>query len=73
MFEILWITELRLLHERVKAGKNEDGTIVLKAKNEGNMILIEISDDGKGIDIESVKQKAVDKEIIHPGKESYRY
>ncbi len=54
--------------ERIKAGKKEDGTIVLKAKNEGNMILIEISDDGKGIDIESVKQKAVDKEIIHPGK-----
>ena len=54
--------------ERIKTGKNEDGTIVLKAKNEGNMILIEISDDGKGIDIESVKQKAVDKEIIHPGK-----
>ena len=44
--------------ERVKIGKNEDGTIVLKAKNEGNMILIEISDDGKGIDIESVKTES---------------
>ena len=54
--------------ERKKAGKNEEGTIVLRAKNEGNMIMIEISDDGKGIDIESVKQKAVDKKIIHPGK-----
>ncbi len=54
--------------ERKKSGKNEEGTVVLKARNEGNMIMIEISDDGKGIDIESVKQKAVDKDIIHPGK-----
>ena len=54
--------------ERKSAGKNEEGTVILKAKNEGNMILIEISDDGKGIDIETVKQKAVEKEIIHPGK-----
>ena len=54
--------------ERKASGKNEEGTIVLRAKNEGNMIMIEISDDGKGIDIESVKQKAVEKKIIHPGK-----
>jgi two-component system chemotaxis sensor kinase CheA len=48
--------------------KNEEGTIVLKAKNEGNMILIEISDDGKGIDVDVIREKAVSRGILHPGK-----
>ncbi len=48
--------------------KNEEGTIVLKAKNEGNMILIEISDDGKGIDVDLIREKAIKKGVIHPGK-----
>ena len=53
---------------RKKGGKNEEGTIVLKAKNEGNMILIEISDDGKGIDIDMVRDRAIKRGLIHPGK-----
>lgn len=54
---------------RIKAGKEEEGMVLLRASNEGNMILIEIADDGKGIDVEAVKAKAVDKGIIHPNKE----
>jgi two-component system chemotaxis sensor kinase CheA len=54
--------------ERLAAGKDETGTVLLKASNEGNMILIEISDDGKGIDVEAVRKKAVDRGIIHPSK-----
>ena len=54
--------------ERVAAGKNEVGTVLLKASNEGNMIVIEIADDGKGIDIEAVRAKAVERGIIHPDK-----
>ncbi len=54
--------------ERKEAGKPEEGTILLKARNEGNMIVIEISDDGKGIDVESVRQKAIDRGLIHPSK-----
>jgi two-component system chemotaxis sensor kinase CheA len=54
--------------ERAAAGKAELGTVLLKASNEGNMILIEISDDGKGIDVEAVRKKAVDRGIIHPSK-----
>ncbi len=53
---------------RVKAGKPTRGEVLLKASNEGNMILIEISDDGKGIDIEAVRKKAIDRGIIHPNK-----
>lgn len=54
--------------DRKAAGKPEEGTILLKASNEGNMILIDISDDGKGIDVDSVRQKAVERGLIHPNK-----
>ncbi|TFG63288.1 MAG: chemotaxis protein CheA [Spirochaetales bacterium] len=54
--------------ERKEAGKTEEGHVLLKASNEGNMIVIEISDDGKGIDVDVVRQKAVERGIIHPGK-----
>jgi two-component system, chemotaxis family, sensor kinase CheA len=54
--------------ERIAAGKSEEGTVLLKASNEGNMIIIEIADDGKGIDIEAVRAKAIEKGLIHPSK-----
>ncbi len=54
--------------DRVAAGKPEEGQILLKASNEGNMIVIEIADDGAGINVESVKKKAIDRGIIHPSK-----
>ncbi|MDR1908527.1 MAG: chemotaxis protein CheA [Spirochaetaceae bacterium] len=54
--------------ERKAAGKPEEGMVLLKAANEGNMILIEISDDGKGIDVEAVKSKAVERGIISANK-----
>ena len=53
---------------RLAAGKPEEGMVTLKAANEGNMIVIEISDDGKGIDVESVKTKAVERGILNPNK-----
>lgn len=54
--------------KRAAAGKSEEGIVLLKASNEGNMIVIEIADDGHGIDVEAVKNKAISKGIIHPGK-----
>ncbi|MCX7655198.1 MAG: chemotaxis protein CheA [Treponemataceae bacterium] len=54
--------------DRRAAGKNETGTVLLKASNEGNMIIIEIADDGKGIDVEAVRAKAVERGLIHPNK-----
>ena len=53
---------------RTAAGKPETGTILLKASNEGNQIVIEIKDDGAGIDVEKVRRKAVDRGLIHPNK-----
>ena len=54
--------------ERLAAGKPETGTVLLKASNEGNLIIIDISDDGAGIDAAKVRQKAIEKGIIHPDK-----
>lgn len=53
---------------RKAAGKEETGTVLLKAANEGNMIIIDIVDDGGGIDTEKVRAKAIEKGLIHPNK-----
>ncbi|MCR4578888.1 MAG: chemotaxis protein CheA [Treponema sp.] len=53
---------------RKAAGKPETGTVLLKASNEGNQIVIEVKDDGAGIDVEKVRKKAIDKGLIHPDK-----
>ncbi len=53
---------------RVAVGKPETGTVLLKASNEGNMIVIEVRDDGAGIDVDKVRQKAIKKGLIHPDK-----
>ena len=55
--------------QRKEAGKPEEGTVFLRARNEGNMILIEISDDGKGIDVDAIRTKAIDRGIIHANKQ----
>ncbi|MDB2562787.1 response regulator [Sulfurimonas sp.] len=49
---------------RLAAGKSETGTIKLKAYNEGNAIVIQIDDDGKGLDINMLKNKSLEKGII---------
>jgi two-component system chemotaxis sensor kinase CheA len=56
------------VEDRKKAGKPEEGMVLLKATNEGNMIVIEIVDDGRGIDVEGVKTKAIERGLIHPSK-----
>ncbi|MDR0495595.1 MAG: chemotaxis protein CheA [Treponema sp.] len=53
---------------RKAVGKPAEGMVLLKATNEGNMIVIEIADDGKGIDVEAIKQKAVERGLISPNK-----
>lgn len=53
---------------RKAAGKDETGTVLLKASNEGNQIVIEISDDGAGINVEKVRNKAISKGLLHPNK-----
>jgi two-component system chemotaxis sensor kinase CheA len=51
---------------RIAAGKPEEGAITLKAFHRSGRIVIEISDDGKGIDLESVRRKAIERGLIGP-------
>ena len=45
--------------DRREAGKDETGTIVLKAYHEGGHIIIQIADDGRGLNVERIRAKAV--------------
>ncbi len=47
--------------ERVQIGKSAEGTLILRAYQEGGQVVIEIEDDGRGIDVEKIKRKAVEK------------
>ncbi|MBZ7935045.1 MULTISPECIES: hybrid sensor histidine kinase/response regulator [Campylobacter] len=49
---------------RVANGKPEKGIVQLKAYNEGNHIVVEITDDGKGLDPNGLKAKAMEKNLI---------
>ncbi|MDR2151221.1 MAG: response regulator [Helicobacteraceae bacterium] len=49
---------------RIQLGKPETGKVELKAYNEGNSIVVEITDDGKGLDAELLKSKALEKGLI---------
>ena len=50
--------------EREKAGKSRMGTIIMKAYHEGGYVNIDVVDDGKGISIEFIKKKALEKDLI---------
>ncbi|MEK6678621.1 MAG: chemotaxis protein CheA, partial [Nitrospirota bacterium] len=50
--------------ERIKSGKNEIGTIKLSATQKGGHVVIEVEDDGGGINIKRVKDIAVEKGLI---------
>ncbi len=51
---------------RLAAGKPEQGTITLDAYHQGGNIVIEISDDGGGINRQAVLEKAIEKGIVEP-------
>lgn len=50
--------------ERVRQGKNEKGTIHISSYQKGNHVVIEVVDDGRGIDLKRVRQKALSKGLI---------
>ncbi len=52
--------------ERAQLNKPPVGTLVMRAFHEGGQVIIEIEDDGRGIDTEKVKRKAVEKGLITP-------
>lgn len=49
---------------RIQRGKPEVGSIFLDAYQDGNNVVIEVRDDGNGIDVEAVKNKAIEREVI---------
>jgi len=49
---------------RVKSGKSEVGTVILRARHEGDSVVVEIEDDGKGIDPAVIRAKAVEKGLM---------
>jgi len=53
---------------RVSAGKPETGTVVLRARHEGDSVLVEIEDDGKGINPQVIRAKAVERSLLTPEK-----
>lgn len=54
--------------ERRAAGKSETGRIRLAAWREKNNIIIELEDDGRGLDVEKIKQKAIERGLITPAE-----
>lgn len=63
--------------ERLEAGKTEQATLHLRAFHESGSVVIEVSDDGRGLDRDKIYEKALQKEIVKPNsvlsdKEVYR-
>ncbi len=57
---------IELPEDRIAANKDESATITMEAYHAGNSICIEVRDDGRGIDHESVRKKAIEKELLTP-------
>ncbi len=55
---------IELPDERVKAGKDRTGRLILRAFHEGGQVNIEISDDGAGLNAERIRKKAVERALI---------
>ncbi|MCR5503870.1 MAG: chemotaxis protein CheA [Lachnospiraceae bacterium] len=51
---------------RAQRGKPEVGSIYLDAYQEGNTVIIEVRDDGNGIDVDAVKKKAIERGVVTP-------
>ena len=52
--------------ERIAKGKNPEGTLEIKATSQGDKVFIIIKDDGRGIDIDKVVNKALEKRLVTP-------
>ena len=55
---------LESTEDRIAKGKNPTGSIFLDAYQDGNNVVIEVKDDGNGIDVEAVKRKAIERGTI---------
>ncbi len=55
---------IELPQERVEVGKKSSGKIVMKASHSSGMFLLSITDDGRGIDVEKVKEKILARNLV---------
>jgi two-component system chemotaxis sensor kinase CheA len=53
---------------RQAAGKDPEGTLKLRASQEGSHVVIEVTDDGAGIAVEKIRQKAIERGLITPDR-----
>ena len=53
-------------YERIDAGKAALGTIRMEARHRAGMLSIEISDDGRGVDLEKIRQSVIDRKMASP-------
>ncbi|MCK4658127.1 MAG: chemotaxis protein CheA [Phycisphaerae bacterium] len=60
---------IELPQDRIAAGKSEVGHVHLSAAHQGGNIVIQIQDDGKGLDPEKLIAKGIEKGIVQPGEE----
>jgi two-component system chemotaxis sensor kinase CheA len=59
---------IELPEVRQAAGKDPEGTLKLRASQEGSHVVIEVSDDGAGIAVEKIRQKAIERGFITPDR-----
>ena len=52
--------------ERTRGGKPAQGTIRLEAYHQGNQVIVEITDDGRGIDAKKIKTRAIERGLLKP-------
>ncbi|MDH5542526.1 MAG: chemotaxis protein CheA [Nitrospinota bacterium] len=57
------------IEERVAVGKSPNGTILLKAYHKGGNVVIEVQDNGRGLNLERIKEKALERGLIESGRE----
>ncbi len=57
---------LESTQERIEVGKDEKGQVVIEAYHEGNNLVIDVSDDGKGINPDIIRTKAIEKGVLDP-------
>jgi two-component system, chemotaxis family, sensor kinase CheA len=58
---------LELPEQRLAAGKSDTGTVLLSAYHQGSNIVVELKDDGRGIDPDRIYKKAVEKGVVAAG------
>lgn len=57
--------------ERKKAGKTETGHILIRSFHEGGQVVIEITDDGRGLNYQRILSKAIEKKIVAPERAQF--